>query len=161
VFCTPETGTEVQEHLPAEPQEERTADEAQGGVMSTPILSGRCSMCGECCTKINLGRVAQFKEEQKEYLRAHGVIEDQGFFLIPFTCPHLKTHVDEFVYDGIYTPADDIQFTRKCNIHDKKPKICQKFDGKRYKNHTIFWVPRGCNMVIGQESPGKNTKRSP
>ena len=131
-----QTGVDLLRKLP---QEDRPAAETQGGLMSTPILPGRCNQCGECCKYINLGRVAQFREEQKEYIRAHGVIEDQGFFLVPFRCPHLI----ELIRDGTGTIKRS-----HCNIHDTKPKICQKFDGKRYKNHTIFWVPKSCTMAV-------------
>jgi Fe-S-cluster containining protein len=112
-----------------------------------------CSHCGACCTKINLGRVAQFREEQKEYMRAHGVVEDQGFFLVPFKCPHLKIHTVERVAHYSTKTGEKIPdepFNQIdgfiCDIHDNKPKICKEFDGSRYKNRKLFWVPSSCTM---------------
>jgi len=95
-----------------------------------------CSQCGECCKYITLGRISQYREEQKEYMRAHGIAEDQGFFIIPFKCPHLEVK------------AVDDKWVHVCDIHDKKPKICAQFDGKKYKNHTLYWVPKECTMRV-------------
>jgi Fe-S-cluster containining protein len=103
-------------------------------------MMGTCQQCGKCCEKVSLGRINNYTADQKEYLRAHGAVEDQGFFLIPFKCPHLirvLNHADN--------PEDDF-INHACVIHDTKPKICKQFDGKQYKNHALYWVPRECEM---------------
>ena len=102
---------------------------------------GKCNQCGECCKYINLGRVISMTPEHKDYVLARGAVQDQGFFLLPFVCPHLIGDI-RTVMNG-----KTISETWKCDIHATKPKICQEFDGKRYKNHKIYWVPKECTMV--------------
>ena len=107
-------------------------------------MSDGCNCaCGtaDCCKYINLGRILNFPPQQKEYLRAHGVVEDQGFFLIPFRCPHLAT-----------SPKDSSEFNKivgenYCDIHDHKPKICADWNGKKFQNHMLIWVPRNCSLA--------------
>jgi Fe-S-cluster containining protein len=98
-----------------------------------------CSQCGECCKYITLGRISQYREDQKEYLRTHGVLEDQGFFIIPFKCPHLELKVKS---------VDDTIWVHICDIQDTKPKICKQFDGRKFKNRTLYWVPKCCKMAV-------------
>ena len=101
-----------------------------------------CSQCGECCRYISFGRVAQLRPDAKEYLLAKGCIIDQGFILLPHTCPHLKTHTS----DEIELSADEPCKKTSCDIHDHAPKLCQQFNGKRFFNHALYWVPKNCTL---------------
>jgi Fe-S-cluster containining protein len=102
-------------------------------------MMNECSRCGKCCSFIVLSRIQGATKDSKEYARAHGLVEDQGFFLIPFECPHLYMEVG-----GLFG----------CDIHETKPKICKGFDGKHYKNRTIYWVPKECTMSKKNSNSG-------
>ena len=105
-----------------------------------------CSRCGQCCLWINLGRVQSATKDQRDYASARGAVEDKGFFLIPFKCPHLHQTYERF--------ESDDPITYYCDIHDTKPKLCKEFDGKMYKNRVLYWVPDECKMSNKNKDSG-------
>ena len=111
-----------------------------------------CSRCGQCCRYINFGLANNLKAEAREYLMAKGAYIDQGFMVLDHTCPNLK--------EGVWIDDPGYEFESEgapllkhghigsiCLIHDHKPKLCRQFDGRRYINHTLYYVPEGCSMV--------------
>ena len=112
------------------------------------------SRCGKCCQSICLGRATGFTKEQREYQDAIGCTVDKGFVLIQRNCPMLVwvwngVTKNELVHDSNVTVAnrDSGKIISKCLIHDQKPKICSRFCGSRYRNHTLYYVPDGCTMA--------------
>lgn len=103
-----------------------------------------CNRCGECCKYVVFGLVSRSTKDEAEYFRAHGFIEEQGLWLIPFQCPHLKQAGIRHVIKN-YTNTMEIYYF--CDIHETKPRYCKDFDGRRYRNHTLSWVPKGCSMA--------------
>jgi Fe-S-cluster containining protein len=65
--------------------------------------------------------------------------------LLPYTCPHL-----EYEFAACAIPGDEKEAEKDirclCNIHENKPKICQQFNGKRFFNHQLYYVPEGCGL---------------
>jgi len=92
---------------------------------------------------LTLGRVNNSTPVQRDYARTHGVIEDQGYFLIPFKCPHLQR-----------SDAGMGETEYRCDIYEDRPKLCKEFDGRHYKNHHIYWVPKECSLAKSEQTLG-------
>jgi len=92
-------------------------------------MTGECSRCGACCTVIGIGKTGMDKDTL-EWMRARGLKEEQGFFIIPHQCQYLTTYHGQFA----------------CIIHDTKPKSCQKFHGQKHRAGKKYYVPPGCTM---------------
>ena len=96
-----------------------------------------CSRCGACC-KVLLIPVKLCSKQHQHYLRTHGLKEEQGFFLIPHDCQHLKDMSVEETSDPYF----------ECDIHDDpiRPSICRDWTGQKTIKGQRIYFPPACSF---------------
>jgi Fe-S-cluster containining protein len=99
----------------------------------------QCTSCGACC-EVLASPIKGMDKDDIEYLRARGLKEEQGFFLLPHTCAQLG------LYKRNVPTEEGREYDRYCIIHDHKPKTCRNFKGKKAHAGKLYYVPDCCTM---------------
>jgi hypothetical protein len=115
----------------------------------------RCNRCGSCCMVLPWF-TQHMHPEFKKYLLTRGLKEDkeQGCFLIPHVCQHLKMTTEECIQKyssktGERLP-EEVPFTSitgwSCDIHNdpERPEICRKFHGQKLMKNARIYIPPNC-----------------
>lgn len=102
-----------------------------------------CSQCGECCRWFVVSQKRGLTPWQVAYLRERCDRETDQYFLLDAPCKHLKRTAnlksdfrDQEIANGEYY----------CDMYNTRPQICRDYQGKRYSNGQIYYVPESCNL---------------
>jgi len=126
-----------------------------GGIMV------ECSQCGECCRWFVVCQKRGLKPWQLTYLRERCDRETDQYFLLDAPCKHLVHHIIGSVIDGERVRKEH----STCDIYDQRPAICREYQGKRFSNGQIYYVPDSCALqgfcvVPSGEGNSKQTRET-
>jgi hypothetical protein len=86
-------------------------------------------------------------KHHQHYLRTHGLKEEQGFFLIPHDCQHLKFDEDVDWIGMHKASGHTVMFPSSCDIHDDptRPANCRIWTGQKTIKGERIYIPPGCS----------------